>query len=90
MQVELLVRVTTLLKILQVSGYPSDTQAGNVSKDTTVREIIDIKGIEKEDFKLQNINLMFGIVNNVEYCSTMFNFPTLVELKEKIKNNRYG
>ena len=70
----------------QVSGYPSDTQAGNVSKDTTVREIIDINGIDKDDFKLQNINLMFGIVNNVEYCSTMFNFPTLVELKEKIKN----
>jgi len=68
----------------QVSGYPSDGMAANVSKDTTVREIIDIKGIEKEEYKLQNINLMFGKVNHVEYCETMFNFPSLLELKEKI------
>ena len=86
MQVELLVRLTTLLKITQVSGYPSDTQAGNVSKDTTIREIVEVGEIDKEDFKLQNINLMFGVVNNVEYCSTMFNFPTLADLKDKIKN----
>lgn len=70
----------------QVSGYPSDTQAGNVSKDTTIREIVEVGEIDKEDFKLQNINLMFGVVNNVEYCSTMFNFPTLADLKDKIKN----
>jgi hypothetical protein len=67
----------------QVSGYPSDTQAANVSKETTVREVIDIKGIDKDDFKLQNINLMFGKVNSIDYCTSMFNFPTLEELSQK-------
>ncbi len=70
----------------QVSGYPSNTQSANVSADTTIREIIDIEGSDKEDFKLQNINLIFGKVNAVEYCTSMFEFPTMFEMKEKIKN----
>ena len=56
--------------------------AANVSKDTTVKELIDIKGIDKEVFRLQNINLFFGSVNSVEYCTTMYNLPNLYELEE--------
>lgn len=51
-------------------------------------EILDIEGIDPKIAKLQNINLMFGQVNSIEYCSTMFNFPKLHELysKEDIKD----
>lgn len=68
----------------QVSGYPSDTQAANVSKETTVKEIISISNVHQDTFMLQNINLLFGQVNSVEYGSTMFNFPTLTNLLEQL------
>lgn len=42
-----------------------------------LREILGIEGISQEVYKLQNINLLFGKVNNVEYCTTLFNFPKL-------------
>jgi len=58
--------------------------AANVSKDTTVKELISIDGVDKEVFRLQNINLFFGNVNSVEYATTMYNLPTLVELEEMI------
>lgn len=64
----------------QVSGYPSDTQAANVSKETTINEIVDIEGIDKDVYMLQNINLLFGKVNATEYANTMFNTPSLSEL----------
>jgi hypothetical protein len=67
------------------SAYPSATRACNVSKDTTHREIRDIVGIDKSIFKRQNINLMYGPTNAVEYCTTMFNFPDLVKLEKIIK-----
>lgn len=66
----------------QVSGYPSNGQLANVSKDTTIRELLEIEGIEKEEFKKQNINLFFGPVNHVEYCTEMYNFPTVYDIDE--------
>lgn len=59
-----------------VSAYPSCTAVANVSKATTVREIIDIVGIPEEMFRRQNINLLQGHVNALEYATTMFNLPT--------------
>jgi hypothetical protein len=67
-----------------VSSYPSNIMAANISKDTTHREIINIEGIEKDLFKLQNINLMYGPTNVVEYCMNMFKFPSLYEMKKRI------
>lgn len=69
----------------QVSGYPSNTQACNVSKDTTRKEIIAIGSHGKEFFIINNINLMFGKVSHVEYCTNMFKFPELLDLKKNIK-----
>jgi len=53
-----------------------------VSKDTTVRELASIEGIPLDVFRIQNINLMFGKVNAIDYGSTMFNLPTLTELMD--------
>lgn len=48
-----------------------------MSKDTTLCEVIDIVGIDKEDFKKENINLMFGPVSHIQYCVEMMNFPNI-------------
>jgi hypothetical protein len=56
-----------------------------VSKDTTHREILHIEGVDVSEFKKQNINLLYGPTNAVEYCSTMMNFPTLYQLEKLVK-----
>jgi hypothetical protein len=58
--------------------------AANVSKETTVKEVMSIAGFKKDEFKLENINLMFGPVNAVSYCTNMFDFPTLEHLQEEV------
>lgn len=70
-----------------VSSYPSDMSACNVSKETTQREVITIEGIPEEIFRLQNINLLSGHVNAVEYCVNMFNFPTADQVLQQFQND---
>ena len=72
----------------QASGYPSDTLTANVSKDTTMREVISIGDFDKEMFKLHGINLMFGKVNHVDYVTSMMNFPTLQTLADMIRKEK--
>lgn len=57
-----------------VSAYPSVTSALNVSKPTTKRELISIKGVQEAVYRMQNINLVLGSVNAIEYSTNMFNF----------------
>jgi DNA polymerase elongation subunit (family B) len=71
-----------------VSSYPSDIMAMNVSKATTVREIITIEGVEEYTFRMQNINIMSGHTNALEYCTTMFNFPTPEKMLEMYTSQR--
>ena len=66
-----------------VSSYPSDTIAANVSKDTTRKELLSIDGMELEDYRLKNINIFFGNVNSIDYCTSMFNFPTIEEILQE-------
>jgi len=73
-----------VLDVDQVSGYPSDGQSANVSKETTTREIVDIDGVDKNDFKNQNMNILFGKVNTIEYTTNMMNFPQLPELNKRV------
>lgn len=63
-----------------VSSYPSNSIAINISRDTMSKEILEYKDIDPMTAKLQNINLMFGPINSVEYCTKMFNFPKLHQL----------
>lgn len=67
-----------------VSSYPSCTLAANLSKDTTVREVIEIENIDFDIVRLNNINLMFGKVNNVAYMTNICNYPTLEQLEKLI------
>lgn len=58
-----------------VSAYPSCTAVSNASRETTVKEIIEILGIEESQFRRHNINLMQGHVNALEYGCEMFSLP---------------
>lgn len=69
----------------QVSGYPSDGQSANVSKETTTKEILEVGKIDELTFKTQNINLFFGKVNNLEYANKMFNAPTAYEMLDYVE-----
>ena len=62
------------------SAYPSATSVANVSKRTTRKEIISIEGIDEYDFRMQNLNLVVGRVNSIEYATEMFKFPKPEEL----------
>lgn len=63
---------------LDVEGsYPNGGMAFNISKATTKREIIGIKGVSEEQRRRQGINLSGGYVNSVEFCVEIFNLPTL-------------
>ncbi len=59
-----------------VSAYPSCTAVANVSRETTVREIIDIIGVDEVAFRRHNINLLQGHVNALEYACEMHGLPT--------------
>lgn len=54
-----------------VSAYPSATAAANVSMETCISEVIDIIGVPEEIFRSQNINLLQGHVNALEYGQVM-------------------
>ena len=73
------------LKISSISAYPSAGVACNISKQTTIKEIVSIEGMGKEDFMFDNIDLSSGSVNSISYCSSMFNFPTLSEIDKLIE-----
>ena len=68
---------------------PSNGLAANVSKDTTFKELKTVGDLDIEVVKHKNINFMFGKVNQVDYVSTMFQAPTLEELKESITVQTY-
>lgn len=74
----------------QTSGYPNNIRTANVGKDTTIREVTGMEGKTKLEFMGENINLIFGEVNSISYCTNILNFPTIEELDKFItekKNN---
>ena len=74
----------------QTSGYPNNIRTANVGKDTTIREVTGIEKKTKEQFMGENINLIFGEVNSISYCTNMLGFPTIEQLDKYItakKNN---
>lgn len=60
---------------------PNGGSVFNVSKETTKKEMGKINGIDEYTQRMQGINLATaGHVNAVEYCTAMFNFPTMPEM----------
>lgn len=68
-----------------VSAYPSCTLVANVSKITTRKELSRIVGIPEATFRMQNLNLVFGRTNHLEYCQAMFGMPSFQQLDALVK-----
>ena len=68
-----------------VSAYPTCTSIANVSKSTTRKELISIENITEKTFRAQNLNLILGPTNAIEYSTIMFNLPKPTELLKLIK-----
>lgn len=64
------------------AAYPNNQCVFNISKETTVKEITSVAGIDLYTQKMQGINLSGGHTNAIEFCNTMLNFPTLEKMLE--------
>lgn len=65
------------------SSYPYGQWIFNMSRMTTVRELISIENVRDRDRRVQGLNLSGGRTNSLEFCTVVFNLPTLVELSNK-------
>lgn len=71
----------------EVSAYPTATSVANVSKGTTKRELAKIEGIEEALFRKQNLNLVIGATNSLEYVENMFSFARPKDLLAMFKSD---
>lgn len=62
------------------AAYPTGILIANISKENTVRELCTIRDIDEDIFRLQNMNLISGKVNSIEYMETMFNTTSLEDI----------
>ena len=66
-----------------IGAYPSAEIMANSSVETTKCELIKVEGVHESVFRRQNMNIAsFPIVNTLDYCTTMHNFPTLDKWSE--------
>lgn len=74
---------------LDVKGsYPFGQACMNISRETTVKEIITIEGVDEHTFRMQGIGLSGGPTNSLEYCQLMMNFPTMEDLRKRVVEKR--
>jgi hypothetical protein len=62
------------------SSYPYGQWVFNMSRQTTVRELIDIEGVRDSQRRIQGLNISGGRSNAVEFCTEIFKVPTLADL----------
>lgn len=74
------------------ASYPNGGAVFNMSKETTHKEICMIRGIDEFTQRMQGINLSGGATNAVEFCSSMYQLPTMKEMHaialEEMKGER--
>lgn len=63
-----------------ISSYPSDITALNVSKETCARELISVDGINREDMKLEGMNLMMGDINASRFVANTMGLPRFTDI----------
>lgn len=64
------------------SSYPFGQWVFNMSRMTTVRELINIEGVRDSVRRTQGLNLSGGRSNAVEFCTEIFGMPPLSELSK--------
>jgi hypothetical protein len=73
--------------IIPVLSDPNGECVFNVSKETTVKEIISIDGVDEYTQRMQGINLSGGATNAVEFCCNLFKMPSLVDLLQAFEED---
>lgn len=68
------------------AAYPNATVVGNVSKETTLTEVISIGNLLPEMFNEQSLGLIVGSANSIEYSTKMLGLCNLIEMKELIRD----
>lgn len=64
------------------SSYPYGQWVFNMSRQTTVRELIEIEGVRDQVRRIQGLNFSGGRSNAIEFSTEIFKLPTLVELSK--------
>lgn len=64
------------------SSYPYGQWVFNMSRTTTVRELIEIQGVRDHTRRIQGLNLSGGRSNAVEFCTEIFKLPSLPDLSK--------
>lgn len=62
------------------SSYPHGVITFNISKETTVKEVINIEDIPQATYEKDNMLLNNGHVDAIQWCTSLCQFPTLAEL----------
>jgi hypothetical protein len=66
---------------LDVKGsYPYGQWVFNMSRATTVRELIEIQGVRDHVRRIQGLNLSGGASNSIEFCTEIFGMTSLADL----------
>jgi len=69
----------------EVSAYPFATSALNISKGTTLGEVIEVSGVDRETQIVSNIALMISKVNSLTYGMNMMQTPSLTNFASLTK-----
>ena len=64
-----------------VSSYPSDITALNVSKETCIRELVEVEGMNRDEMKLEGMNLIMNNVNSVRFVSKTMGLPSFMDIE---------
>lgn len=64
------------------ASYPNGEEALNISKETTVKELLDIIGVSEEIRREQGINLYAVNMNAYEFGITVLGLPTFDQVHE--------
>lgn len=75
------------------SSYPSTEIHDNVSKETTMMEIVEIDGLTMNELRECGLNMMAGSVNAVQFCKRIYRLPEFETLSgaflEELGNTLY-
>lgn len=63
-----------------VSAYLSAIVRSNLSRETCLYETYAIDGKSTYDIRRAGLDLLMGHVSAIDFCTNMFNFPTITEL----------
>lgn len=66
------------------STYPSGQETMNLERETIRRELVSIEGMSESQQKQIGYAIASGIVNSIQICRELYNYPTIFELNDLI------